>query len=178
MRFFPEGKSRTLSALSLASAAFCAVMTFSAARDLLTMLVIYHTPAFYLGMAKATVPVQMPPLAGFMVRHMRLFFAFFFFLWLSGLVLSLGVWARREWARSGACLTLYLLAGAALLMLAYPWLAVPRPLVYGGISLAPRFNDAVASAAFFTRLTSFLGGGLCLWWALALDRGGLRGEFR
>lgn len=153
-------------------------MTFIAARDLLTMLVIYRTPAFYLGMAKATVPVQMPPLAGFMVRHMRLFFAFFFFLWLSGLVLSLGVWARREWARRGACLTLYLLAAAALLMLAYPWLAVPKPLFYRGISLAPRFNDFVSSAAFFARLTSFLGGGLCLWWALALDRGGLRGEFR
>lgn len=177
MRIFPEGRSKALSGGALAAAAVCAVMSIQAGRDLLTLLDVFSTPAFYLGLARATLPVELPPLAGFMVRNMRLFFVFSLLFWLSGLALALGVWARREWARQGACWMLYLLAAAALLLLAWPWLAIPRPLIYGGVSLAPEFNNAVRAAAFAARALAFLGGGLCLWWALTLDRGPLRREF-
>lgn len=177
MKLIPEGKSRTLTALSLACAAASAVMTAKAGRDLLTLLDVFSTPAFYLGLAQSTLPVDMPPLAGFIVRHMRLFFVFSLLFWCSGLALSLGVWARKEWGRRGAYSMLYLLAAASLLLLFYPWLAVPKPLMYGGVSLAPEFNDAVRAAAHAVRLAAFLGGGLCLWGALLLERGRVKAEF-
>lgn len=177
MKLFPDGRSRALSGLALAGAAGAGYMTVSAGLDLLALLNVFGTPAFYLGLARATLPTEMPPLAGLIVAHMRLFFLFSFLFWTSALVLSLGVWARKEWARRGAAAMLYLLAAAALLLLLFPGLAVPKPLMYGGVSLAPEFNDSVRAAAFAARAASLLGGSVCLWWALALDRGGLRREF-
>lgn len=153
-------------------------MSLRAARDLLTLLDVFSTPAFYLSLAKATLPVDMPPLASLMVRHMRGFFVFLLAFWLSGLCLSVAVWARREWGRRGAVWMLYLLSAAALLFLAYPWAAIPRPMVYGGVSLAPDFNSAVKAAAFVIRGAGFLFGGVFIWWALQLDRGSLRSEFK
>jgi hypothetical protein len=177
MRLLPEGKSKALSILALGCAAAAAVMSALAVRDLLTLLSVFGSPAFYLGLVHATLPVEMPPLAGLIVRHARPFFAFLVLFWVSALTLSLGTWARREWARRGAAAMLYLLAGAALLLLLYPWLAVPRPLMYEGVSIAPEFNATVKAAAFAARAAAFAGGGICLWWALALDRGELKGEF-
>lgn len=177
MKLLPEGKSRPLSVLALACCSAAAVMTALAVRDLLTLLNIFGTPAFYLGLARATLPIEMPPLAVLMVRHMRLFFMFSAFFWASALTLSAGVWARKEWARRGAAGMLYLLAGAALLLLLFPWLAVPRPLMYEGVSIAPEFNASVRAAAFAARAGAFAGGAVCLWWALALDRGALKAEF-
>ena len=178
MKLLPEGKSRALSGCALAAAAVCGLMSARALFDLFTLLEVFSTPAFYLALAKATVPVEMPPLGAFLVRNMRGVFVFSVLFWLSGLTLALGVRARREWARSGAAAMLYLLSAAALLLLLYPWLAIPRPLVYGDISLAPEFNDSVKAAAYVTRLIAFLLGGLCLWWALTLDRGELKNEFK
>jgi len=177
MKLFPEGRSRALSACSLAAAAGSCVMFLKALRDLFTLLDVFSTPAFYLALSHASVPVEMPPLALFMAGHMRLAFVFSVFFWLSGLTLSVGVWGRKEWARRGAVTMLYLLSATALLFLLFPWLAIPRPLVYDGVSLAPEFNAAVRAAALVARITAALAGGLCLWWALALDRGELRREF-
>ena len=177
INFFPEGRSRALSGLALAAAVLCGFMALKALRDLYTLMEVFSTPAFYLALARSTVPTEMPPLAGIIVRNMRVVFVFSVFFWLSGFALALGVWARREWARRGAAAMLYLLSAAALLLLLFPWLAIPRPLVYGEVSLAPEFNAAVRVAAFAARVASMLAGSLCLWWALALDRGGLRKEF-
>lgn len=177
MKLLPEGKSKALSAGALAAAAVCAFMTVKATLALLPILELYNSPAFELSMLRATVPVDMPPLARFMVDHVRLYFAFFLFFWFSAFVLSLGLWARREWARRGACWLLYLLSAAALLVVFYPWLAVPKPFMYGEISLAPEFNAVVRTAAYLARLAAFLGGGVCLWSALLLDRGRVKGEF-
>lgn len=177
MKLLPEGKSKALSAGSLAAAALCAAMTVKAARDLLMLLQVLTAPAFYLSLRHATLPVEMPPLAAFIIGHVRLFFAFLLVFWLSGLVLAAGVWARREWARRGAVWLLYLAAAAALLLMVYPWLAIPKPLVYRGISLAPEFNDAVRVAAFFARFAAAVCGALSLWWALRLDRSALKDEF-
>ena len=177
VNFFPAGRSRPLSGIALAVSAVCGFMLLKAAHDLFTLLEVFSTPAFYLALAKATVPVEMPPLAGIIVRNMRSIFVFSVFFWLSGFALALGVWGRREWARRGATAMLYLLSAAALLLLLYPWLAIPRPLVFGEVSLAPDFNAAVGAAAYAARLIAFLAGGTCLWWALALDRGELRKEF-
>ena len=177
INFFPEGKSRALSGLALAAAFLCGLMTLKAVRDLYTLMEVFSTPAFYLALARSTVPTEMPPLAGIIVRNMRVVFVFTVFFWLSGFTLALGVWARREWARRGATAMLYLLSAAALLLLLFPWLAIPRPLVYGEVSLAPEFNSAVRLAAFAARVAAMLAGSLCLWWALALDRSGLREEF-
>lgn len=177
MKLLPEGKSKALSAGALAAAGACAFMTVKAALALLPILELSVSPAFELSMLRATVPVDMPPLARFMVDHVRIYFSFFLFFWLSGFILSLGLWARREWARRGTCWMLYLLSGAALLVLFYPWLVVPKPFMYGDVSLAPEFNAVVKTAAYLARLASFLGGGGCLWGALLLDRGRLKGEF-
>jgi hypothetical protein len=177
IKFFPEGRSRALSGLALAAAAASGIMALKALRDLFTLMDVFSTPAFYLGLAQATVPVEMPPLALFMVGNMRLVFIFSVFFWLSGFTLAIGVWGRREWARRGAMAMLYLLSAAALLLLLFPWLAVPRPLFYGEISLAPEFNASVMAAAFAARVGAMLAGGLCLWWALALDRSALKFEF-
>ncbi len=178
MKLFPEGKSKPLSGFALAAALATGAMTLLAARDLLTLLDVFSTPAFYLALAHATLPTQMPPLAALIVRNMRLVFIFSFFFWLSGLTLALGVWHRKEWARRGATWMLYLLSGAALLLLLFPWLAIPRPMVYGGVSVSSEFDSAVRTAALFARIVSLLGGSLCLWWALTLDRGQVRLEFR
>lgn len=178
MKLFPEGKSRGLSAGALGVAAVCALMSVRAARDLLTLLDVFSTPAFYLSLARATLPVDMPPLASFMVKHMKLFFSFSLLFWLSGLGLSLAVWARREWGRRGAVWMLYLLFAASLLMALYPWLAVPKPFMYNGVSLAPDFNAAVGAAAAAVRAFGLVLGAVFLWWALALDRGRARSEFR
>ncbi len=177
MNLLPEGKSRGLSWLALGAAALCGIMAVKAAYDLFTLLEVFSTPAFYLALAKATVPMEMPPLAGLMIHNMRSVFVFSLFFWLSGLVLALGVRARQDWARSGAVAMLYLLSAAALLLLLYPWLAIPRPLFYGEVSLAPEFNASVKAAAYAARIIALLLGSLCLWWALALDRSDLGKEF-
>lgn len=167
-----------MSAAALATAAVCAGMTVKAAAELLTMLEVFSSPLFYMSLAQTRVAAEIPPLAAFMMHNMRLFFLFSLLFWLSGLALALGVWARREWGRRGACWMLYLTAAAALMLLAYPWLVVPKPLIYKGFSVAPEFNSAVKAAAFAARLGAFLCGGLSLWGALALDRGALKSEFR
>ena len=177
MKIFPEGKSRPLSAAALATAAVCGIMAARAVRDLFTFLQVFSTPAFFLALARAKLPVEIPPLAALLANNMRFVFVFTLVFWLSGFTLAAGVLRRKEWARRGAVAMLYLLSAAALLLLLFPWLVVPRPLVYGEISLAPDFNDAVRVAAFFARTASLLAGGLCSWWALALDRGPLRKEF-
>ena len=177
MKLLPEGKSKALSAGSLAAAALCAAMSVKAARELWLLLQVLSSPAFLLSLRQAMLPVEMPPLAAFISGNIRLFFAFLLLFWLSGLTLAAGVWARREWARRGAVWLLYLAAAAALLLLVYPWVVIPRPLLYRGISLAPEFNDAVMAAAFFARLVGAVCGALALWWALLLDRGALKAEF-
>ena len=177
MKLFPEGRSKALSGLALGMAVLCGFMALMSVRDLLTVLDVFSTPAFYLALARATVPAEMPPLAGFLVRNMRFVFLFQACFWSSGLTLALGVRGRREWARRGAASMLYLLSAGALLLLLFPWLVIPRPLVYGGVSVAPEFNDAVRAAASMMRLVSLLAGSLCLWWALALDRSELKKEF-
>ena len=178
MKLFPDGKSKALSGLALAAAAVCGLMFFKAAVDLILFLTVFATPAFFLALARSTVPVEMPPLAGLIVHNIRSVFVFFVFFWLSGFALAAGVWGRREWARRGAAAMLYLLSAAAMLLLLFPWLAIPRPLFYAGVAPAPEFNLAVAAAAFMARITALLAGGICLWWALALDRSGLKEEFK
>jgi hypothetical protein len=152
-------------------------MTLKSAGDLLTMFIVFSSPSFFLSMVNATVPMEMPPLAALLTRHIRASFVFFFCFWSSAFALSAGVWLRREWARRGAVWMLYTLTAAALLLLLFPWLVVPRPLVYGDLQLAPEFNSAVRLASGFARFACAAGGALCLWWALALDRGPLRLEF-
>lgn len=178
MKLLPEGRSKGLSAVSLGAAAASGLLAVKAAYDFFTVMGVFSTPAIYLSLASAKVPYGMPPLADLLTRHIRLAFFFALAFWCSVFALAAGVWLRREWARRGAVWGLYLLSAAALLLLVYPWLAVPRPLYYAGVPIAPEFNAAVLSAAAFARILALLAGGVCLWWALVLDRGGLRGEFR
>ncbi|MBI5743500.1 MAG: hypothetical protein HY952_03015 [Elusimicrobia bacterium] len=177
MKLLPEGKSRALSSLALAAAAASCAMAVKASYDLATMLGVFGTPALYLSLAKSTVPYGMPPLAVLLVNNMRAVFVFAFLFWSSAFALAAGVWLRREWARRGAVWTLYLLAAGFLLLLVYPWLAVPRPLIFWGVPVSPEFNAAVRGAAHLVRLLALVAGGVSLWWALALDRTALRREF-
>lgn len=178
MKIFPEKVSRALSAAYLAAAVLSGGLALSSLADLITILDFYSAPVLLPFMHGAVQPVNMPPLAQLMVRHSKLFFAFFPLFWLSACVLALGLLRRAEWARRGAAAMLYLLAAAALLVFLYPWLVVPRPLMYGEVSLAPAFNAGVRVAAYLARLLAFAAGGLCLWWGLALDRGRARAEFK
>jgi hypothetical protein len=178
MRLFPEGVSKKLSGGALAAAAGTGIMWLLSTRDLLTLSRALSSPAFFMSLAGSMAPVGMPPLAALLIDHISASFIFAFLFWLSLFSLSAGVWLRREWARRGAVWMLYLLSAAALMLLIFPWLVIPRPLVYGQIQLAPEFNAAVRTAAFFARMTAALAWGLCLWCALALDRGPLRLEFR
>ena len=177
MQIFPEHKSKALSAAFLTGAAFSCVMAFRAFSDLADILAFFSAPVFLPAMRGSVLPLNVPPLAGFMVTHTRLFFVFFPLFWFSSLIVFLGLWRRAQWARRGAAAILYLFSLTALLLLFSPWLVIPRPLFYGDISLAPEFNSAVKTAAFYTRLLALAGGSLCLWWALALDRGSARAEF-
>jgi hypothetical protein len=177
MRIFPGDKSRALSFTFLAAAAVAGVMGLRALADLGTILKFFSSPVFLPMMKGSVVPLNMPPLADFMVKNTRLFFAFFPFFWLSAFILSLGLLRRAEWARRGSVAMLYLLACAALMLVLFPWLVIPHPLFYGDISLAPEFNAVVLAAAHYLRLLFTAIGGLCLWWALALDRGSARLDF-
>ncbi|OGS12154.1 MAG: hypothetical protein A2234_06045 [Elusimicrobia bacterium RIFOXYA2_FULL_58_8] len=177
MKIFEEGRSSVLSGSALALAGLCGVMGALAVSDLATMLRLSSTSAFFLFFSRAVLPVNMPPLAAFAARHPVPLFLVAALFWLSGCVLALGVWRRAGWARRGAVAMLYLLSAAAALALLFPGMIVPAPLMYDGMSIAPEFNAAVKTAAFYLRVICLAGGGLCLWWALALDRGGLRKEF-
>lgn len=178
MKLLPEGRSKGLSACALAAGAVSCAMGAKALYDLLTMLGAFSMPTIYMSLAGSKMPYGTPPLAILMVRHVKLFFFFGALFWCSGAALAAGVWLRREWARRGAVWALYILAAASLLVLLYPWVAVPKPLYYGGLPIVPEFNSAVKTAALGLRALAFLAGGVCLWWALALDRGGLKAEFR
>ena len=177
MRIFPLGKSRILSATALTLAVLCGGMAVLAVSDLITMLRLSSTSAFFLFFSRATVPVQMPAAAAFAAGHPVALFSLAAALWICGCVLALGVWRRAEWARRGAAAMLYLLSAGALLALLFPSLIVPAPLSYDGMDIAPEFNAAVKSAAFYLRVVSLAGGGLCLWWALVLDRSRIKDEF-
>ncbi|HNW44182.1 MAG TPA: hypothetical protein PKI19_06735 [Elusimicrobiales bacterium] len=177
MKLFVDGRSRFLSGTALALAGLCGLMFALALSDLLLLLRVSSTSAFYLFLARATVPDRMPALAAFAAGHPVALCVMGVALWLSGCVLALGVWRRAEWARRGAVAMLYLLASAALLALLFPGLIVPAQLIYDGADIAPEFNTAVRTAAVYLRIVCVGGGGLCLWWALALDRGALRAEF-
>lgn len=177
MRIFEEGRSRALSGTALGLAALSGLMALLSLSDLLTLLRLNSSAAFFSYMARGRVPVVMPPLAAFAAERPVALFAFGACFWASACAVALGVWRRAGWARRGALWMLYLLSAAALLLLLFPWLAVPRPLYYDGQPIAPDFNALVRKTAFVLRLLCVTGGGLCFWWALLLDRGPLKSEF-
>lgn len=177
MPLLPEGRSRRLSRTALALALLSGALAARGWYLLFQALEMGASPSFPLAMARSVVPVDMPPLAAAAAYHPLFFFAFFPAFWTSCAVLAWGVWRRLEWARRGAAAMLYLLAGTAALALLFPSLAVPKPIEVGGLEPFPEFNAAVRVAAFRLRLAAGLGGALCLWWGLLLDRGPLRGEF-
>lgn len=177
MKILPEGKSRALSVSALAAGGICGLMAALNLSDLITLLRLSSTSAFFLFLSRAAVPAEMPPVAAFAVDHPVAVFALTSALWAAGCVLALGVWRRGEWARRGAAAMLYLLAAAAGLALLFPNLIIPRPLFYQGVSIAPEFNAVVKAAAFYLKSAAAAGGALCLWGALVLDRSSARLEF-
>jgi len=178
MKIFAEGRSRVLSAAALVLAGLCGAMTALTIYDLVTFARLASTSAFSLFMSRATVPVVMPPLAAFAAERPGPLFLLAALLWLSGFAFALGVWRRAEWARRGAAAMLYLLSAAAGLVMLFPSLIVPAPLIYDGVAVAPEFNAVVKTVAFFLRAAGAAGGGLCFWCARALDRAALKAEFK
>lgn len=170
MKIFPEGRSRTLSAVALALGCVCGLMAFFSGSDLILMARLSSTTTFNLFMMRSLVPVDMPPLAALAADHPLFLFILTAAFWLSGCVLSLGVWRRREWARLGAVAMLYLIGAAALLMVLFPALVVPKPFVYEGVELAPEFNAAVFKAAFILRSVSACIVLVAFWWARLLEK--------
>lgn len=170
MKLLPEGRSKALSVTALTLGCVCGQVAFFSISDLILMLRLSSTSAFNLFMMRSLVPVDMPPLAAFAVDHPVVIFVLSAAFWLAGCVLSLGVWRRKEWARVGAAAMLYLVSGAALIVVIYPALIVPKPFIYDGVELAPEFNAAVFRAAFLLRSAAACLMVVALWWARLLEK--------
>ena len=152
-------------------------LSFSFARANFTLISMFSSPAFQLSMARATVPVEMPPAAVFLVRHTRGFFFFSLIMWLSVTALGFGVLRRTKWGRSGFTALLYLGAAVLFLLFLFPELIVPKPLFYQGVSLAPEFNAAVKADKIWLQIFCGLGTALVFWLARKFESEEIKKEF-
>ena len=151
--------------------------TARAAYDNFTLAVMFSSPGFILGMAKATMPVEQPPLASLAVAHIQLIFIFYFFASLALFVSGLGLLLRKAWALNASKCLFYIGAACGLIIFLFPGLLVPQPYVYAGVSLAPEFNTAVAHMKLQLR---FVAAFLCvaaLWLARRLEKQDVKNEF-
>ena len=152
-------------------------LSVSFARANFTLISIFSSPAFQLSMAHATVPVEMPPAAVFLVQHTRGFFFFALIMWLSVTALGFGVLRRAKWGRGGFTALLYLGAAGLCLLFLFPELIVPKPLFYHGVSPAPEFNAAVKAARLWLQVFCGLGAALGLWLAKKFESEEIKKEF-
>ena len=152
-------------------------LSISFARANFTLISMFSSPSFQLSMARATVPVGMPPAAVFLVQHTRGFFFFSLIIWLSVTVVGYGVLRRRQWGRNGFNALLYLGAAVLLTLFFFPWLVVPQPFFYQGISLAPEFNSTVKIIKLWFQGCCGVGTALLFWLARKFETQAVRSEF-
>lgn len=138
---------------------------------------MFSSPGFMLGLAGATLPVEMPPLARLAAEHIRLVFIFSFLVRLDIFITGIGLMARKAWALTAFRWLFYIGAACCLLILLFPEFVVPRPYLYGGAPPAPEFNAAVAALRFKFRLTAALLGAGAFWLARRFERPEIKNEF-
>ncbi len=148
-----------------------------AAYDNFALAAMFSSPGFMLGLAGATMPVELPPLARLAVEHMRLVFVFYFIVSLTVFITGVGLFLRKIWALSAARWFFYLGAACCLIILLFPGLLVPQPYFYAGVSLAPEFNAAVAHMKFQLRFMSAFPGAAILWLAWRFEKPDIRSQF-
>jgi len=170
-------RSRLVTVTAVSVIVIGGFLSFSFARANFTLISMVSSPAFQLSMARATVPVEMPPAAVFLVRHTRGFFFFSLIMWLSVTALGFGVLRRAKWGHSGFTALLYLGAAVLFLFFLFPELIVPKPLFYRGVSLAPEFNAAVKTAKLWLQVFCGLGAALGLWLARKFGNEEIKKEF-
>lgn len=151
-------------------AAFGGWHAASAAYDNFALAAMFSSPGFLLGLAGSTMPVDAPPLARFLVEHMRLVFVFYFFASLAVCAAGAGLLLRKAWALAAVKGLLYFGAACCLLLFLFPGLLVPRPYLFGGVALTPGFNAAVEHMRMHLRLLSALPGAAALWLAWRLEK--------
>jgi hypothetical protein len=152
--------------------------TARAAYDNLALAAMFSSPGFMLGLAGATMPVESPPLARFVVEHLRLVFVFYFFVSLSVFVSGLGLKFRKAWALNAARWFFYLAAACFLVFFLFPGLLVPKPYIYAGFSPAPAFNAVVERLNLQLRFISVFPGAAALWLARLFEKPEIRNEFK
>lgn len=170
-------RSRLVTLTAVLTLVIGGFLSFSFARANFTLISMFSSPAFQLSMAHATVPVEMPPAAVFLVRHTRGFFFFSLIMWLSVTALGFGVLRRAKWGRGGFTALLYLGAAVLFLLFLFPELIVPKPLFYQGVSLAPEFNAAVKTAKLWLQVFCGAGTALFFWLARKFESEDIKEEF-
>ncbi len=148
-----------------------------AAHSNFSLAAMFSSPSVLLGLAGSTVPVELPPLARLAVEHIRLVFVFYFFVSLTVAVTGFGLLLRKAWALSAFKWLFYIGAASCFIMLLFPGLAVPKPYIYGGVSLTPEFNAAVARIKFQLRLIALLLGACAFWVGRRFERPEITSEF-
>lgn len=138
---------------------------------------MFSSPGFMLGLAGATLPVEMPPLARLAVEHVGMFFVFNFLVWLDIFITGLGLLARKAWALAAFRWLFYIGAGCFLGLLLFPGFVVPGPYMHDGVAPAPEFNAAVTALRFKLRLIALLLGTGAFWLARRFERPDVRSEF-
>jgi len=170
-------RSRLVTLTAVSALVIGGVLSFSFARANFILISMFSSPAFQLSMARAAVPVKMPPAAVFLVWHTRGFFFFSLIMWLSVTALGFGVLRRAKWGRGGFTALLYLGAAVLFLLFLFPELIVPKPLFYRGVSLAPAFNAAVKAAKLWLQVFCGFGAALGLWLARKFESEDIKKEF-
>ena len=138
---------------------------------------MFSSPSVLLGLAGSTIPVELPPLARLAVEHIRLVFCFYFFISLAVAVTGFGLLLRKVWALSAFKWLFYVGAASCFIILLFPGLAVPKPYIYGGVSLTPEFNAAVTRIKFQLRLIAALLGAGAFWIGMRFERPEITNEF-
>ncbi len=147
-----------------------------AAYDNFTLASMFSSPGFMLGLAGATLPVELPLLARLAAAHIRLVFAAYLLVSLGVCATGVGLLLRRAWALTAARRFFYSAAACCFAVFLVPGLLVPQPLLRDGVAVAPEFNAAVGVMQIQLRVVAGLLGAAFFLTALWFGRQPLMGE--
>jgi hypothetical protein len=148
-----------------------------AAYDNLTLASMFSSPGFMLGLAGATLPVELPLLARLAAAHIRLVFIAYLLVSLGVCATGFGLLLRKAWALAAARRLFYSAAACCFAVFLVPGLLVPQPLIRDGVALAPEFNAAVGWMRIQLRFVTALLGPAFFLVARRCERPPIMGEF-
>lgn len=123
---------------------------------------MFSSPGVLMGLATATLPVELPPLALLAVQHIRAVFVLYMLVSLSVFATGIGLLLRRAWAIRTAKIIFYSAAVLCFTILFFPGLLVPKPYILNGVPLTPDFNAAVGGMRLQLRIIALLFGAVAL----------------